>query len=132
MSRDLRLIRSALETSLKALTPDFPTAWENVPFTPISGVAYQKVNLLVAEPLNSEFGENFIEQGIFQVTLMYPLEGGTAGLTTRAILIRNLFKRGSTHQSGAESVLVMKTPTISEGRVDGDRWAVPVKIIWQA
>jgi hypothetical protein len=78
-------------------------------------------------------GDGFYrEQGIFQITLLYPLQAGTATAAARAQLIRTTFKRGLSMTSGTIKVKVMATPEISSGRVDGDRFSVPVKIRWQA
>ena len=130
--RNLVDIRAALETALAAMTPNMPTAWENVEFIPVNNVAYQTVNLLVATPLNSEMGSSYIEQGIFQVTLMYPLMAGVAEVTSRTRLLRDTFFRGKTLVSNDEKVVIERTPEVSAGRRDGDRWAVPVKIRWIA
>ena len=126
-------IRAALETKLKAITPALATEWENVPYTPISGTAYQKTFLLPATPGNPTMGDGFYrEQGIFQITLMYPLQTGTKAAADRAELIRTAFKRGTSMVSGTMTVKVEATPEVSPGRVDGDRWSVPVKVRWFA
>lgn len=123
-------IRPALEKALLAVTPTFSTAWEATEFTPVSGTPYQKVHLLLARPDNSEYGISHREQGIFQVTLMYPLLTGTKAATTRAELLRTAFKRGTTFSYGGVKVIVDRTPEIVTGARDGDRWAIPVKISW--
>ena len=126
-------IRAALETKLKAITPVLATAWENGAYTPVPGTAYQQVYLLTATPENPTLGDAFYrEHGILQITLMYPLKAGSNAATTRAELIRTAFKRGTTLTSGTVSVIIERTPEIGQGRVDGDRWALPVKIRWYA
>lgn len=122
-------IRAALETALAAMSPALSTAWENNAYAPpASTVAYQKAFVLFAEPDNAEYGASYREQGIFQVTLCYPLQTGVGAAAARAELLRTTFKRGSTFTNGGETVIVTRTPEISSGTVDGDRWAVPVKI----
>lgn len=126
-------VRTALETKLNGITPALSTAWENVPFTPVPGTAYQRAFLLPATPSNPTMGDGFYrEQGIFQITLMYPLQAGTLTAATRAELIRTAFKRGTSMVSGGVTVRIETTPEISQGRVDGDRWSVPVKVRWFA
>ena len=125
-------IRGALQTALAGLSPSLSTAWENVAFTPVNGVPYQKTFLLFAKPDNSEYGPNYQEQGIFQITLMYPVSTGTSAAETRAELLRQLFKRGASFTSDGINVIVDKTPEIVGGTRDGDRWAVPVKVQWHA
>lgn len=122
-------IRSALETALNSMNPALATAWENAPFTPISGTPYQAVNLLFAKPDNPTFGGNmYREQGIFQITLFYPLQAGPANAAARAELLRTTFARGLSFINGGITTIIKETPEISPGSVDGDRWMVPVKI----
>jgi hypothetical protein len=126
-------IRAALESKLNNMENSLPTAWENAPYTPITGTAYQRVWLLVAEPGNPTFGDDYYrEQGILQVTLYYPLQTGSGTAAARADLIRSTFKRGTSMTSGGNTVIVYRTPEISNGRVEGDRWALPVRIRWYA
>ena len=124
-------VRIALETKLATITPALSTAYENVPFTPVTGTAYQRAYLMPATPANPTMGDGYYrEQGIFQVTLMYPLQAGPKTAADRAELIRAAFKRGTTLTSGTTIVKIDRTPEVSQGRVDGDRWALPVKIRW--
>jgi len=126
-------VRTALETKLNAMTPSLSTAYENVPFTPVTGTAYQRAYLMPATPANPTMGDGYYrEQGIFQVTLRYPLQAGPKTAADRAELIRAAFKRGTTLTSGTVSVIIERTPEIGQGRVDGDRWALVVRIRWFA
>ncbi len=125
-------VRTALETKLSGMAA-LATAWENAPYTPVAGTAYQRCHLLTATPSNPTLGDDYYrEQGIFQITLMYPLQAGAGAAATRADLIQGTFKRGTSMVSGSVTVIVETTPEIAPGRVDGDRWAVPVKIRWFA
>jgi hypothetical protein len=129
----ISLIRIALETHLNTISPLIQTAYENVPFTPVTGVPYQQVFLLPATPANPTMGDGYYrEQGIFQVTLMYPLQAGPKTAADKAEAIRTAFKRGLTLTSWSVNVTIDRTPEIGEGRVDGDRWSVPIKIRWFA
>lgn len=121
-------IRAALEVALNAMTPPLSTAWENAAFAPVAGTPYQAVNVLFVSPDNQVMGRPHIELGFMQVKLMYPLQVGTAVVAARAELIRQTFYRGASFSSGGVTVVINKTPEISPGSVDGDRWAVPVKV----
>lgn len=127
-------IRTALEAKLEAMTPALATAWQNRAFKPVTGTPYQQVFLLPATPSNPTMGDGYYrEQGIFQITLMYPLgtptiPAGPAEAEKRAELIRTAFKRGTSMTSGGIMVIVEKTPEIGQGRPDGDRWFIPIKI----
>lgn len=124
----LVLVRSALEVALAAMSPALSTAYENAPFSPAIGTPYQRVFLLAAEPANPEMGRKVTEQGILQVSLAYPLEAGPAAATARAELIRATFYRGATFTASGVSVTIERTPEIAPGRVEEDRWVVPVRI----
>ena len=121
-------VRLALQAKLNGMTA-LATAWENVPYTPIVGTPYQAAYVLLAISDNPTFGDDYYqEQGIFQISLFYPIQVGTSVVEARAQLIRTTFKRGTSMVSGTVTVRINKTPEISPGRVDGDRWHIPVKI----
>lgn len=122
-------VRAALQTKLNAIPGGIPVAWENVDYTPIAGTPYQAAYVIPAEPENPTMGDDYYrEQGIFQISLFYPIQNGTLTCETRAELIRTTFKRGESMTSGSVTVRINKTPEISQGRVDGDRWMIPIKI----
>ena len=126
-------VRAALEAKLNGMANPISYAWENVPFTPVVGVPYAAAYLLPASPENPTMGDTYYqEQGIFQVSLFYPLQVGPAAAAVRAQLIRTAFKRGTSMVSGTVTVRVSRTPEIGQGRVDGDRWHLPVRIVWFA
>lgn len=130
---NINSVRAALETALNAITPALATVWENTAYTPVDGTAYQRVYLMTAEPDNSTYGATYYrEQGIFQITLFYPIQTGTKDAADRAELIRTKFKRGSSFTSGSVTVIIDRTPEISQGRIDENRWALPVKIRFYA
>jgi len=124
-------IRSALETALAAMSPSLETAWENVPFSP-SAAPYQAAYLMPNTPENIEYGPTFIQSGIFQVSLFYPLQVGASAAMARAELIRTAFARGSSFLNSGITVRIMRTPEVGAGTVDGDRFFIPVKIRFSA
>jgi hypothetical protein len=121
-------VRAALEAKLNAMTPALATSWENVPYTPVSGTAYQAAYLLPVTENPTMGADHHRLAGIFQVNLFYPLLTGTLTAATRAELIKATFKRGTTMTSGSIKVIVDRTPEIGQGRPDGDRWMIPVRI----
>jgi len=126
-------VRAALQAKLYAMTPSIAYAWENVAYTPVTGTPYAAAYVMEAEPDNPTMGDDYyLEQGIFQISLFYPLQVGTAVAEARAQLIRTTFKRGTSMTSGTVTVRIDKTPEIGQGRADGDRWHIPCKIRWFA
>lgn len=125
-------VRAALSTKLNGMTPVLSTAWENVPFEPETGTPYQAAFVLPSLE-NPTMGDDYHRLiGIFQISLKYPLNAGTATAEARAELIKTTFKRGTSMTSGAVTVIVEKTPEISQGRAEDDRWVIPIKIRWFA
>lgn len=127
------LARGALQTKLDAMSPALSTAYENVAFEPVPGIPYQAAYFLPATPENPTMGDDYYRMiGIFQVDLFYPLSVGTGAAEARAELIKAAFKRGTSMTSGTVTVITDKTPEISPGRKEGDRWHIPVKIRFYA
>lgn len=124
------LIRSALEVALAAMSPALATAYENAPFTPVQGTPYQQVWLLPATPDNSLIGRAgmYRQDGFLQVDLKYPLSTGPAAAATRAELIRSTFYRGASFTASGVRVNIERTPEIMPGRVEEDRYVLPVRI----
>ena len=126
-------IRTALETKLNALTPTVATAWESVPFTPVVGTAYQQVNLMIADTLNPTLGgTHYRIKGFMQVLLCYPPNAGAKTASTRADLLVNHFKRGTSLTSGGITVIIDKTPSIAPALIDGVLYKIPVSIYFSA
>lgn len=127
------LVRRALEVALAAMAPSIAYAWENTPYTPVVGTPYAGVFLLLAQPANNEVGGNlYREEGFLQVSLAYPLDAGPGAAAARAELIRTTFKRGSSFTASGVTVNIERTPEIAPGRIEEDRYVLPVKIRFYA
>ena len=127
-------VRAALQSKLDGMSPALATAWENFKddSVPIDGVPYQAAYLLPSVE-NPTMGDNYHRLiGVFQINLYYPLKEGTATAEARAELIKTTFKRGTSMTSGGITTRIERTPEILQGRVDGDRWMIPIKIRWFA
>lgn len=122
------LAEAALETALNAMSPALATAWRNTPFTPTAGTPYQRVAFLYADPDNPVFGAGHQERGYMQIDLMYPMGAGPATAAARAELLRTTFARGSSFTASGTTPIIERTPSISDGVIEGDRWKVTVKI----
>lgn len=121
-------IRAALESALKAMSPQFATAWENAPFTPAVGVPFQKVTVAFAQPGNDETGPAFQERGYLQVQLAYPIGAGAGDAAGRAELIRATFPRGATLSKDGQALMITRTPQVLPGFNDGDRYYLTVSV----
>jgi len=133
-------VRAALETAALAVAPAIDTVMQSGVFTLASGTAhpgaykpqadrpYQRLYLIPAAPDDREISANFIERGVFQVSLFYPGFKGPGLAEARAELIRSAFYKGRTLSSGGLQTSIANVPEIGQGMEDLDRWMVPVSI----
>lgn len=126
-------IAVALEKRLALLSPGISIAYENIDFKPVTGVPYQRVNLLVNDPVDHAVTMDVLEQrGIFQVMLCYPLGGGRSPAQRQAQFTANHFAPVQDLTFGTAKVEIRKTPKVGSGRRDEDRWCIPVTVWWHA
>jgi hypothetical protein len=127
--------KTAIEKKLALLVGVLPTARENMTYTPISGVAYQRINFLKAPDSNLVKGRKITRiSGIAQVTLFYPSPSiaGTTLADAMAEDIKAHFKPVQTLIEGSTKVFITDSPNIATGFPNGDRWVIPVSIQWFA
>ena len=125
-------IRQALETYADTLAPKLPTAYENVNFSPPVG-PYQAYFVLFAEPDDAGYKDSdYFQRGIFTIVLLYPTNQGPGNADARAKLFRQHFKRGTTIALPKYSVVVERTPEITGGNIEDNRFVVRVRVRWYA
>lgn len=126
-------IRQALENAVNSISNPIAIAWENVPFTPVSGVPYMQVYLMRGQPENPEMGHGFREVGVLQCNLFYPITTtGTALAETKAEQIRAKFPRGASFTKNDTIVTIRYTAEIGRGdRIDG-YYMIPIKVFWHS
>lgn len=115
------------------VTPNL-TALQNVSFSPVPGIPYQKVYLVPFKPDDQVQGAGYYQEiGLFQVTLVYPDGAGTGAILARAELLRSLFKKGSAFANGGVTVQISETPELGYlDESDEDQIQLPVKIPYMA
>lgn len=133
-------LRLALEGHLKELTPEWPTAWENVRFDreAVDGQSWQKSDIMIAETRAVGVGPNSAEEwkGIYQVTLFTPVGDGPGPAEARARLLRGdlavgvpgHFRRGQDLTSGGVTATILQPIDGSVFEDDAKWWGFPVKI----
>lgn len=121
-------ISKALETRLAAIAEPLPTQWENSDFSPVEGQPYQEAYVLYAAPENPTLGDDFWRQrGYLQVSLRFPANTGKAAVFERAGQIAAWFKRGLSLEADGITTVIERTPEVTNGTKDGDRFVVNVK-----
>lgn len=129
----LATIRAALETRLNGITSPLPTAWENVPYTPTVGSAWQRVRLLVNDPVDYAVTSDVIEQrGFLEVLVFYPQNAGTSTAATRAQAIADRFAPVQTLTSGGTKVEILGLSRIGTGIATDDWYAIPISVPWRS
>ena len=129
-------IMSALQTRLLAMPSGIAkaqTAWPGTVFNPTADVPYQRVSLIPAPPLNYSGLSPFKRlSGIFQVDFCYPFGGGSGLADAQADALAAWFPQGLSATANSVTTRVDRTPEIKSGRVEGDRWVIPVRITYFA
>jgi hypothetical protein len=125
-------VRQALELAVKDM-PTLATVWENLDYTPVVGTPYQRVNILFAEPANTEISASYQERGILQLSLFFPAKAGPVPATIRADLIRSTFYRGrSLDPVDGVTVTIDRTPEIAPAQNVEGWFFLPVRIRFTA
>lgn len=127
-------IRRAIEQRLYTMDAiPFPTAWQNATFKPIAGIPYQRTEMIPAIPEHASNMSSFTrEQGLYQVTLLYPRDGGPNPAEGRFELIKARFPKGLNIVQDGVTVTISGTPYCQTATRDGDRWSVPIRIPYYA
>lgn len=125
-------VRKALNTHMAVLaTTTVDTVDENVPFKPAAADRpYEVLHLMPGTPENAAMGPTSAiwRVGIFQVSLYYPVNKGSATAAQRAQAIAAHFARGTTLTSGSVRVKLTKPADIRNARLEGERYVLPVQI----
>jgi hypothetical protein len=126
------IIREQLEVALVAASAGLATAYENVPFTTVPGVPYQRCNILFGTPINPTTDWFYRQPGFLQATLYYPLDNGAGPAQAQAMLLRVAFQRTYTYQLGKVTTIIDGTADIMPSSIDEDRFVIPVRIPFYA
>lgn len=124
-------IRAALESRLNGIASPLPSAWENFEYTPTTGVAWQRVRLLVNTPVDHAVTSDVAEhRGFLEVVLYYPQGVGTATAAAKAQAIADRFAPVQTLSSGATRVEITKTARLGSGFPFDGWFCIPVSVPW--
>ena len=120
--------KRALERNLNGLTPTLPTAYEGVNFDPPTTI-YQTVQFVIRKPDDPVLGTGYYRERLeLQVFIVGEANKGTAASITRAELVRDRFKKGTTLTEGAFKIYILETPHVGSTAPVGNRTITPVFI----
>lgn len=125
-------IRAALESRLNGMASPLPTAWDAMHYTPSVGTPWQRVRLLMNQPVDHAVTADLVQyRGILEVMLFYPTGNGTSAIAAKAQAIADRFAPVQTLTSGSTRVEITQTARIGSGLAMDDGWyAMGVSIPW--
>lgn len=127
------MIHKALDTRLEqaAQQAGVPVAWENVPFAPPSSGVYLEADYLPAD--NQDFtiqGTATLRRGVYQVTVVYPIDSGSQAAEKLAAAIVEAFPNNLVIPTDETPVYVNGEPSVFSGIRDGTAYRMPVSIAY--
>jgi len=120
----------ALESRLAAGFPSMQISYPSVQFTPPDNQAYLRCQMVVGKPDDPVIGAKYRRENIsFQVFVIAPINKGEADAFTTAVAIADLYKRGTSIQYDANTLVqVFNSPQIAGSTPTTNHIIVPVII----
>lgn len=124
-------IRGAFQDRLNDWTTDRDTtlriAWQNVPFTPVTGETYLRVFLLPALTDSQDLeGKHRAYTGIFQINIVCPAGTGSKLVEDIAEELESLFPLNLRMATTSGPVLVYTPMSVGPALPDGGTFTLPV------
>ena len=131
-----KLCRQAIETQLATWaatrTPALPVAWENVQFT-APATAYLRAFLLPATTVSDDLAGTHREyHGIYQVSVVCPIDTGPGAAEGIADEIAALFPLNTRLSVTGLTLQIISPVTAAQGLPDGSNYIVPVSFGYRA
>lgn len=123
----LQIIRTAFESRLKAWadTQALPIAFENRLFTAPANSRYLRAYLLAAKTnVNFLQGNDREYLGVFQVSIIQPLNAGTASAQTIALALDTLYP--TSFLEGVTRIYITSPMSASVPSIEPDCYVLPV------
>lgn len=126
-------IRAVLETQLSAMLDAPEIAYENVSYTPTTGVSYIEVNYLPTSRRPAVRGLNPQQryEGVFAINCYAPEGKGPAEAETIAENVMNAFE-ATTKLTRNNITVSIDYAEVKQGFLDSPWFVVPVNIGWYA
>lgn len=133
MANIQREIRSILETQLAAVNDVPQIAYENVPYSPTTGISYIEVNFVPTSRRPAVRGLNPQQryEGIFIINCYAPEGKGPAAAETIAENVMTAFEATTSLTTNNITVSVDYSE-VRQGYLDSPWFVVPVSIGWYA
>jgi hypothetical protein len=121
--------------SLSVGSPALPIAMPDVPFDPTVSATdgkYLEVAYLANRPAWEGVGNGVVDQGLLQITVVYPSGHGVIAPNEAAEEVKAHFTKGLPLVSGTTRVKITAAPWAAAPLIDPSETRVPVTIPWAA
>lgn len=127
-------IQTILESTLYNITDIPDIAWENLSYTPTTGVSYVKPRFLPTIKSPSVLGPSPLEyyQGIFLVDCMVPENEGRSAGSALVSKVLTAFAPSSDLTVDDNTHILIRYAERDQGFVDGPYYRITVRIGWQS
>ncbi|MBO9717523.1 MAG: DUF4128 domain-containing protein [Pseudoxanthomonas sp.] len=127
------ILESRLATWAASRGTPLRVAYQNAPFTPDSGETYLRAYLLPAPTTAEDLaGALRTYRGVFQVSIVRPINGGTGAALSIAAELNTLFPVNGRYTSGAVTVQVITPASAGPGQQEENAYVVPVSFEYRA
>lgn len=127
------ILDSRLATWAAARGTPLRAAWQNAAFVPVPGETYLRAYLLPADTTAEDLaGALRTYRGVYQVSIVRPIGGGTGPALSIAAELNLLFPVNGRYTSGAVTVQVITPPSAGPGQQDENTYVVPVSFEYRS
>ncbi|WP_292041068.1 MULTISPECIES: phage tail terminator-like protein [unclassified Brevundimonas] len=112
------------------LSPALPVAYPGLSFTPPAGGKYLTAEVFYNAPRWEGATSGRMDQGLLQITVVWPKGVATIQPITVADAVRSHFAKGTELFSNGRKVTVSQEPRIATPLIEDSRTLVPVTIPW--
>lgn len=127
------IYEARLATWAAARSPALSVAYENQPFTPVTGATYLKASLLPAPAGSDDLaGAHRRYGGVFQVSVYAPINVGSGAANGIADELAALFVLNARLTSGAVTVQQVSPATVAPALQIENHYVIPVSFAYRA
>ena len=122
-------IYTAFLQKINTVTPKIDSVYENKEYTPINDVPFQELYILLSDNTSEYINETtYNMEGLFQISLNYPINQGRTAAMDRATLYMNLFPKNTKLTYNGLTVRQVGIPQIANLGVVGDRYKIALRV----
>lgn len=115
-----------------SLSPALPVAWPEVAYTPPADGKYLRVDLFTNRPRWEGIASGRIDQGLLQITVIWPKGRGIVAPGAIADAIIAHFPLGLQLTHGSASVKITSQPWAASPLSEDRQLSIPVTVPWSA